>query len=230
MNVDIIQCVQSMLSREPKAKKKTLLETALKTSTSPKTIKLFFSKRRDLNDLLEFIRIEKFKEKCFNNPNLPLVIKNHIRHCVLNPYLKRNAYIKLEPQTQFEEWFLSISNNLSYVLQRISVEDEELVLENGWCLLARNHAREFEKNYRKDMPDESIWSTARVVATQYIGMGHFLMIGFLPESSQFFRVREGGSNGYDRHDNHKHVQSMTCILQSKEVEENILLEECNLIF
>lgn len=229
MDVEVIRCIQSMLSRDPRSKKENLLTSVLKTSTSPETIKLFFSKRRDLNDLLEFIRIEKFKERFFNNPDLPLVVKNHIRHCVLNPYLKGNAYINLEPQTEFENWFPNISNHLSYVLQRIPEEYEELVLENGWCLLARKYAEKFEENYRQDMSEESIWSTARVVATRYIGMGHIFMIGFLPETSQFFRVHEGGSNAYDRFDNYIRVKSMTGILESERVEESILLEECDIV-
>lgn len=228
MDVEVIRCVQSMLSRDHRSKKENLLTSVLKTSTSPETIKVFFSKRRDLNDLLEFIRIEKFKERCFNNPHMPLVIKNHIRHCVLNPYLKRNVYVKLEPQAQFEEWFHYVSNNLSYVLQRISEDDGEFVLENGWCLLARKYAEKFEQNYRQDMPDDSIWLSARVVATRYIGMGHFHMLGFFPETSQFFRVHEGGSNCYDRYDNHKRVKSMTDILESERVQESILLEECEI--
>lgn len=226
MDLEVIRCVQSILSRDPRLKKENLLTNVLKTSTSPETIKLFFSERRDLNDLLEFIRIEKFKEQFFNFHDIPLVIKNHVRHCVLNPYLKRNAYINLEPQTVFEEWFMKISSNLSYVLQRILGECEEFVLENGWCLLAREYAERFENNYRQDMPEESIWSTARVIATRYIGMGHIFMIGFLPESSQFFRVHEGGSNGYDRYDNHISVRNMTDISESERVQESILLEEC----
>ena len=222
MDVDTIRCVQSMLSRDSKQMKITLLQNVLKTSTDSKTIKVFFSKRRDLNDLLEFIRIEKFKEQCFYNKHLPLVIKNHLRHCILNPYLNGNDYINIEVQTLYEEWFSKVSSNLSYLLQRI--DDKTFELKSGWSIFGRKIATILEDNYKQNMPSDSIWKTARVIGSKYAGMGHFVMIGFLPESAQFFRVHEGGSNCYDREYNYMYVQSMTAISPSEKVEESILLD------
>lgn len=220
MKKEEIRCIESFMSSDHRdAKIRTLLPF-----TSFDVAKKFYGTRRNLNDLLEFLRIENFKKK-MHDMNLPLVLKNHIRHCVLNEYLKDN-YVDIEPSCAFEDWFQELPPNLLYALRRICRNSKILHLGSGWSLIHRELGQQMENDYKENMPVDSIWSEARVISTCYQGLGHYKLLGYYPPSKSFFSVDEGGSNGWDRRYNFKKVHSMTNLndCQTYERRTRILLE------
>lgn len=108
-----------------------------------------------------------------------------------------------EPNTEQNLTYNRCANNnkfinvLGSICQESSIRDiyhgitdpDHGFVINGWCFLSANEIESREKNYEYKMVD---------IAVKYQGMGHVLVISYIPETDRFFFRQDGGSSYHDR--------------------------------
>lgn len=193
----IQQALQVVLSGTSRCTKVAAIQNVV--ACDPKCVDTFFKTRRSFNDILAFVSAHHP-----NRPDLPLNIRNHIRHLCFNPFLCKDT-LSLEIQ-QNEDWMRELPDMLQYVL--IRMHSDQSICISEWTLGERKSCVDLVDSYRKYLQkipqtlshpkNDNVWDFSHVIGTKYIGMGHFEVMAYDSQNKHFFTFREGGSNGYDR--------------------------------
>ena len=190
---DHLIALQVFLSdADPHAKRKAILQS---TQHGPSSAELdnFLAQPQTVDSFLEFVSTVDARRA-----ELPLVVRNHMRHMRYNPLLAA-SYVPIEPRTATVP--AAVPDEVSYVLRRLD-ESEGLSLPSGWVLTSRARRRELCEAYmsraREKGVVDTVWDRgATIVGEMYIGMGHFKVLAVAPDGG-FFTFVEGGANGLDR--------------------------------
>uniref|UniRef100_A0A6C0E3K8 Uncharacterized protein n=1 Tax=viral metagenome TaxID=1070528 RepID=A0A6C0E3K8_9ZZZZ len=67
-----------------------------------------------------------------------------------------------------------------------------------WNFLSVSDIRQYENMYLYKMID---------IATKYIGMGHYAVLSYIPETKNYCVRNDGGSNDYERQDNYEKYEN-----------------------
>ena len=134
----------------------------------------------------------KFMVRWCHPFELPLHIKNHIRHLNNNLILKECIHDpEISIVIQNEHKYLSyLPPELSYVLKRIPY-DKDLTLSSNWTIESRSRSDMIVQDYIK-FALETIFKTLDIDCTMilrcaYMGMGHYAVLAFDASTMTFFK-------------------------------------------
>lgn len=180
-------------------KRRAILEGTRNGATRAE-VDRFLSRRRPVDEFLAFMSSTDARRT-----ELPLIVRNHLRHLVHNPIIQLaigGRGVPIEPVMK-TELPVPLPDVLSYVLKRLDGR-ETFDLTNGWRLASAEMRRCVEDDYASHARErgvDSVWhGGALIVAMSYAGMGHHMVLAAAPDGT-FFKFLEGGANGYDRETN-----------------------------
>lgn len=194
---DHIIALQTFLADAPRSAKRDAIARATMNGASDRELDYFLTQPQSVNTFLEFVSTVDARRA-----ELPLFVRNHIRHLLRNPVLAAASNLKAvstEPRVPSVST-QCLPGTLSYVMVRLG-EGESLLLTSGWTLESEMRRQEITRAYLCYAVEQGVrcvWrSGAQVVATMYAGMGHFYVLAAAPDGT-FFRFIDGGANGHDR--------------------------------
>ena len=151
---------------------------------------------------------------------LPLSIRNYIRHQHHNRILTCAVdSVLLSVEVQDTKWNRMFPPELSFVKCRMS--ETTIYLKNGWVLNSSKFWDDVKTEYLKHCTN-SVWRSSEIIASLYIGMGHYEYMGYHLPSKQFFIYPEGGFNELDRD---VHLRRAACM-----TDEQLVFVDWSILF
>lgn len=208
VSLDHLPALQVFLSDANHGAKREAIAQATLNGASQSELDTFLARPQTTDSFLAFTAAVDARRS-----ELPLIVRNHIRHLLHNPILAvapEGYHAPLEPLCA-PPHSPPLPDELWYVLSRLG-ESESLSLRNGWTIESARRSREVTQAYAARAATEgvrSVWCDgARVVASMYAGMGHFNVMA-AENDGAFFRFLDGGANGYDQETNFVQAATLT---------------------